>query len=166
MPVSHSLRALLPTLLLVGCSSEVEGTSDWMLGTFSNTRVNDQSIGLASLGRYEFRENGTLVLLGITHCAENREELVQEYRWRRDGDSQVIVEVPEPENTVFQTWVVTLGKDCNTLKVDQIQDGESRGGFTLWRGAVCMQDLPPCDGVECPSCETVWCDEPPPACSE
>jgi len=164
--VSKSCRALLAALVVVGCSSEVEGTSDWMLGTFSDTNVNDSTAGLASLTRYEFREDGTLALTGVTHCAENRLGTPREYRWRRDGDEQVIVEIPESENAVFQSWVITRGGECNTLQVDQIQDGEPKGGPRLWRGAVCMQDLPPCDGVECPSCETVWCDEPPPACSE
>jgi hypothetical protein len=90
----------------------------------------------------------------------------REYRWRRDGDEQVIVDIPEGENAVFEQWIITRGEECNTLQVDQIQDGDSKGGPTWWRGAVCMRELPPCGGIECPSCETVWCNEPPRACTD
>jgi hypothetical protein len=95
-----------------------------------------------------------------------RDRLIHEYTWRRAGDSQVVVDIPAPENSFVQAWIITPGEDCNTLQVDEVQDGQSRGGPTLWRGALCMKKLPPCDSVECPSCETVWCDEPPAACEE
>jgi hypothetical protein len=136
-----------------------------MLGTFSTRGVPHRSVGLTSLGHYIFHEDGTLEEIAITGCEENQEELLQVYEWSRAGDALVIVDMPDGDT--FEEWLVTLGDTCNTLEVDQIQDGESSGGFPLTRGAVCMKELPPCpEGTSCDSCETVWCDEPPPPCGE
>ena len=165
--MSEACRLLLLALAVAGCSSEAESTSDWMLGTFSNSSLRAPTYGaVPSVAHYEFREDGTLAVSVLLGCGTNQAELLHEYKWWRDGDSQVIVEIPPPENEVFQAWIITRGEDCNTLQVHQIQHGDPVGGPTLHRGKVCPGDLPPCkeEYVECYSCGTVWCDEPPPAC--
>jgi hypothetical protein len=156
---------LVLALAATGCGSEVTEPNDWMLGAFSSRNVKDRSPGLSALGQYHFREDGTLTLLAITNCAENREKLMEEYTWSRAGSSLVLVDMPE--GAIHEEWRVTLGETCNTMQVNPIQDGEVDGRFTLWRGAVCMKELPPCEeGYECETCETAWCDEPPPPCDE
>jgi hypothetical protein len=153
-------------LAVSGCSKVDVERSGWVLGTFSDTPANYSSLALLGVTQYEFREDGTLALSAVG-CGGAPKELIREYQWRTDGDLRVIVEIPAPENTVFQEWVVTQGEECNTLQIDQIQDGRSISGPLLWRGAVCMSKLPPCEaGHECASCTTVWCDEPPPDCEE
>jgi hypothetical protein len=163
---NKACRPLLLALAVTACEPEVEveSTSDWMLGTFSNTYPRNSTIGLTSVGHYEFRADGTLRVIALTGCEANSEEPIHEYTWRRAGDSRVIVDVAAPETPSVQAWIVTQGEDCNTLQVDEVQDGQLRDGPTLWRGALCMKTLPPCGSVECPSCETVWCDEAPAAC--
>jgi len=167
--VSKLCCLLVLTIAVAGCGEEVvkpEGSSDWMLGIFSNRNVRDSTNGIASVGHYEFREDGTLAEVAITHCEENREELLHEYEWSHAGDSLVIVDDPKPESDIDQ-WLVRPGEACNTLQVDEVQGGQAYPGFTLWRGAVCMKALPPCgEAIECPSCETVWCDELPLPCDE
>jgi len=136
-----------------------------MLGTFSNRKIRDHSVGLSSLGQYVFHEDGTLAVIALTECEENKPELLQEYTWSRAGDSLVVVEVPEED--IFEAWRVTPGETCDTLLVEQIQHGDPAITFPLIRGAVCMKELPPClEGTSCETCETTWCDEAPPPCGE
>ena len=162
---SKSCPVLL-ALAVAGCSNVDVERSGWVLGTFSDTPANYSSLALASVIQYEFREDGTLALSAVG-CGGDQEELIREYQWRTDGDLRVIVEIPAPENIVIQEWVITQGEECNTLRIDQIQEGRSLDGPLLWRGAVCMGKLPPCeDGKQCASCMTTWCDEPPPECEE
>jgi hypothetical protein len=157
----------LLAVALSGCSKvEADAESDWMLGTFSARYPGDSTIGLASVGHYEFLEDGTLKEVAVVGCQANQEEPVREYKWRRDGDQRVIVDVPPPDNEVFQSWIIIPGEDCNSVQVHMIQDDEVEATITLWRGAVCLWELPPCEAGSCPSCVTDWCDEPPPACEE
>jgi len=155
MPVSKSCRLLVLALVVGGCGSEVEARSDWVLGTFSDHYVNDTTI--SGLNRYHFREDGTLAE------TRNQEELLQEYKWSRAGEWLVIVDVPE--DSIHDEWRVVPGETCNFVDVNPIQYGKVAGSFTLSRGAVCMKELPPCQyGLQCETCETDWCDEPPPPC--
>ncbi len=169
MLLRKSARFALAVLAMAGARAVVAcgpaaGTSDWMLGTFSDTKIKQEAYGL---GHDEFHEDGRLVLINVTRCGENVREQVLEYEWRRDGDSHVIVELNGPEGGVDQ-WLISAGETCETLKVEEVVDGEAFFGFTLWRGAVCMELLPPCtpEQVERPGCKTVWCDGPPPECEE
>jgi hypothetical protein len=165
MLVKKRCGFLLPVLSVLGCGSDVESTSDWMLGTFSNRSVPDNTVGLTSVVRHEFREDGTLVRTIVRGCGADRQEVVEQYDWRRDGDALVLVTGVQ-EGDSFEEWRITPGDACDTLEVERLQDGVVWGSFTLMRGAVCMSELPPCGGVECPSCETVWCDEQPPTCDD
>jgi hypothetical protein len=164
MFVSTARGVLVLALAAVGCSTEVTESTDWMLGTFSSRFVGDRPIGLSALGQYHFREDGTLALISITNCGENREEPFQEYKWSRAGNWLVIVDMPEGD--IFDEWRVTPGDNCNSVEVDQVQYGAVNGKFTLARGAVCLKELPPCEEGDCATCETAWCDEPPPPCDE
>jgi hypothetical protein len=148
------------------CGPDANEKSDWIVDTFSSRDVNDRTLGLSALEHYEFLENGTLLVSSVSECEENLEGEADEYNWTRDGDNLVIVEMPA--DSIFEEWRITPGKDCTRVRVDPIQHGETAGSYGLTRGEVCMQKLPPCpEGTSCESCETIWCDEPPPApCEE
>jgi hypothetical protein len=88
--LSKSCRLLLFAVALSRCSKvETEADSDWMLGTFSARFPGDSTVGLSSVGHYEFREDGTLRQFVLTGCQANFEEPIQEYKWRRAGESRV-----------------------------------------------------------------------------
>jgi len=158
-----SLVGLLLVATACGPESKDKDDTDWILGVFSNRDVGDSSLGLDGVGRYNFREDGTLSIGGVSECEKNIETVTDEYEWSRESDDLVVVSVPE--DSIFEEWRVTPGSDCNSVRVDQIQDGEARVSYGLTRGAVCMKELPPCpEGTSCEDCETVWCDEPPPPC--
>jgi hypothetical protein len=161
----------LIALAAAGCGPEVEveeeGSSDWMLGTFS-AAYEESPGGVASVARvihFEFREDGTLVVTHLGGCAANTIELVQEYEWRRLGDSEVVVAVPDPDSRFFHTWSFTPLVTCSTLQLRELQDGVETKRV-LSRGTLCMKKAPPCGSPECPSCTTERCDEPQPACTD
>jgi hypothetical protein len=56
--VSKRRRSVVLAFAAFGSSSEVDGTSNWMLGTFSGTSVGNQSIGLADVAHYDFAKTG------------------------------------------------------------------------------------------------------------
>ncbi|NUO49135.1 MAG: hypothetical protein HOV80_09795 [Polyangiaceae bacterium] len=171
MLLSKSYRLLLIALAAAGCGPEVEveeeGTSDWMLGTFS-AAYEESPGGVASVARvihFEFREDGTLVLTQLGGCAANYVELIQEYEWRRAGDSEVTVLVPDSESGFFETWSFTPLVTCNTLQLREVVDGVEFKRV-LRRGTLCMKTAPPCGSPECPWCATELCDEPQPSCTD
>ena len=159
-----SLVVLLLLAAACGPESKDKDDTDWILGVFSNRDVRDDSVGLSSVAHYEFRDDGTLIGTVLRNCAENSEEPLFEYEWTRESDDAVLVELPD-EDGVDNTWRMVPGSDCTWLRVESLQDGEFVD-YTGWtRGAVCMKELPPCpEGTSCETCETVWCDEPPPPC--
>ncbi len=157
MLLSKSWRLLLLALPLnvVGCNA------DWALGTFSST---PNAVGVVAVDRHDFREDGTLIRTLVTRCGEEQQEVREEYKWRSDGPSLVIV-ADVREGDTFEDWHVRQGEVCNTIDVERVSGGQVRGTFTLRRGAVCLYELPPCD-INCEACETGWCDEPPPECED
>lgn len=166
------LRWVVLLSLAAGCGPAVEekGDSDWMLGTFSDSFTGGHVLSVDHVEHYEFREDGTLTVTQLVGCASNVVDSVLEYEWRRDGDSKVIVDVPDPEGEFFQRWVVSPGFDCHSLRVNKIQVDAIQYGVDeerrLSRGTLCMMELPPCGSPECATCGATRCDEPPPACEE
>jgi hypothetical protein len=169
VPLTNPRAPLVLALALVavGCGQvdSPDQPSDWMLGTFSDRNVKDRSVGLSSLGRYVFHDDGTLDVIAIIDCEENEERPLHRYTWSRVGDALVMVDMPEGD--IYESWRVTPGEDCSTLHVEQVQHGDPIEGPTLLRGEVCMKELPPCpEGTSCETCETVWCDDAPPPCDD
>jgi hypothetical protein len=156
--LSKSCRLLLLALTVAGCDA------DWVLGPFSNRYVPSHEVGLASVARYEFREDGTLIRTVVTGCGDKKQEVREEYKWRSDGPSLVIV-ADVREGDSLEDWHIRQGEACNTIDVERVAGGAVTGTLTLKRGAVCLYELPPCD-INCEACETGWCDEPPPECED
>ncbi len=158
MLLSSSRRLLL---LAVGLSACDAGSPDWVLGTFSN---QPNAVGLTSIVHYEFREDGTFARTQVRGCGDNPQELYEEHQWRRVEDSLVVVGIVR-EGGAVEEWRVRPGETCNLVEVEQVSNGLVRGTLTLERGAVCLYELPPCE-INCESCATEWCDEPPPPCDD
>lgn len=166
--MSTFVAALLAGSSTLACGPEAVEHGDWMLGTFSLTGAEHVVTG--STTRYVIHEDQVLELVDIHGCGANREELVDEYPWKHnEGDS---IDVYEPGGGRYdfmgvQAWRLRETDDCNRLEVEEIRDGRVVGELPFFRGAICMEDLPPCEpGRECDSCKTVWCDEPPAPCDE
>ncbi len=143
-------------LSLAGCDS-----GGWFLGTFSHV---PNRVGLVSLVRYEFRDDGTLIRTEVRGCREDQQEVREEYEWRSAGPTLVIVsDVRDGDR--LEDWHIRRGHVCNAIEVERVSGDEVTGSFTLSRGALCLYELPPCE-INCEACDTGWCDEPPPACDE
>lgn len=155
---------LFLALAAAGCSPG--DSSPWILGTFSNVRVGVQSHTSEPVTHYEFREDGALVIRVLKSCEPNRGTVDDELQWSTEGDSLVVAEVTD--NTFLEALHFKPGENCNRLQVNMVDNGTPSVGLPLWRGAVCFNKLPPCppDAQQCDSCETVWCDEPPPPCTD
>ncbi len=157
---------LLLPFLTAACGPETndnDKSDDWLLGVFSNRNVGDSSPGLDGVGRYEFRDDGTLTIGGVSGCEKNIVTVTDEYQWTRKGDDAVVVELPE--DSAVEEWRISPGSDCSWVQVEWLQDDEVANTTGWIRGAVCMKELPPCpEGTSCETCETIWCDEPPPPC--
>jgi hypothetical protein len=151
---------------LASCGPEAHGEPDqpeWLIGTFSTVAPGISDINVNSVGHYEFREDGTLTVAGVSGCRTPApiEPVIKQ--WEVDG-GVVRVDDPEP-GTVFDAWVLRQGETCGVVYVDRVE-GEQQKEFTQWaRGRVCLRELPPCpQGTSCASCQTVLCDGEPVEC--
>lgn len=168
MLMSKQCSALVLAMAAMGCGPESHDKADeWMLGTFSTVAVPFSDLNLNAVRHYEFREDGVLVRGGLSDCGE--EEITpEEFTWERVGDNVIEVVLPASGSGI-DAWRFTVGSDCDVL-FDDLRAGQPLGDpSVLYRGAVCLQALGPgCQPgeTECNSCESIWCDEPPPECDD
>jgi hypothetical protein len=152
---------LSKAFLFVLLALAVAGCDDWMLGTYSST---PNEVGVMGVDRYEFRGDGTLIRTAVMGCGEKQREVREEYKWRAEGPSLMIV-ADIREGDSVEDWHIRRGEACNTIEVERVVGEKVQGTFSLRLGAVCMYELPPCE-INCEACDTKWCDEPPPECED
>jgi hypothetical protein len=155
----------LVAALLSACGPQARDDGDWMLGTFSDPGPGLRSAGPIGLRHYEFHDDGTLSVIGVTECGDNNEELRFEAEWVQQGQDEIVVELPEED--AIDAWLITPAPECGSVQVEWLQEGAVENTTSWTRGIVCTRELPACaEGTSCESCETVWCDEPPPPCDD
>jgi len=157
--------SLLGSSYLAACGPEVVDHGDWMLGTFSRVREGAIESGLT---RYTLHDDGVFEMVNIYNCGE-QEETIAEHVWRHRTDGSVEVYDPDEGKVVggYDAYVIYQTEDCGELLFSVIYRGNVIDESTFYRGVMCMQDLPPCEGgFECDTCMTVWCDGSPPPCED
>ncbi len=145
------------------CGPEVAEENTWMLGTFSTRSANGYNI--PSVFHYEFREDGTLVVSGVSDYGKRSVEPV-EYTWEYLDDESIEVVLAEPQGGVDH-WRVSPGRDCNLLRFKGFQGSDELFEDVLHRGKVCLLEGGMCpSGSNCDANMSAYCDDPPPACEE
>jgi len=162
---NNQLGLIVVSLLGIACGPEAKDANDWMLGVFSNVVVGDMSLNLSGVTHYEFKDDGRLLIGGVSECGKNIKSDDDEYRWEQTGSDTILVELPESGSGI-DAWQIRTLDDCNAVIIEELREGTVIDGYSLTRGAVCLSDdLPPCEqGTSCESCKSVWCDEAPPEC--
>jgi hypothetical protein len=170
MHLSQAIVLLLLGLALSACGPSVHNKPeqpDWMLGVFSTPGPGDRTVGLNAIAHYAFGDDGVLAVGGVYDCATNTEQEEQELPWVLESDDVVRIDDPQPGLDVA-AWRVSRADTCEYVTVERVlSDGLVTDFGTWYRGAVCLEKLPPCPiGTECDGCESVWCDGAPPDCEE
>ncbi len=164
MPVKPAL--LLCVSLASGCGDDLAGTSDWMVGVYSDRMPGLQNSHDVYVDQYEIRADGTFLVHALRVCGSNT-FTEKAYTWEHLDADTIKVKFPEGAPGGFEAWHISRGKDCNEILVGYENHGEVFVEVPYQRGAVCLERVTcPSGTVECDYCKTVWCDEPPPPCAD
>jgi hypothetical protein len=157
-------QLLLGCLAATACGPESKDANDWMIGVFSSPGPGNMSLGLDSVTHYEFLEDGTLLVGGVSGCASNAPRDSEARAWIAVGKNSLRIDDPAP-GSVIEAWSISRGQSCGDILVDTIIAGQVTDTTSWTRGEVCLQELSPCaEGTSCETCKTVWCDDEPPDC--
>ena len=175
---------LLLFAVLFGCGPEIgnaesgaasgdSGESDegedptWMLGVFTES---GWSVGgeTTTVINVEFLPDGEMVRRTVTGCRDvSRKERTDTFRWTLLESGEIEVEYFDGEETSYSTVRrVGCDREVDALEWETYRESPpTTFTTTLWRGEMCLEHDKNAQHGD-PTCETVWCDEPPPPCQE
>lgn len=159
------IRARLLTLavpLALSCGPDSGG--DWGIGIYSDYTAGSKGL-IPSVAHYDVRADGTVVFSFVD--TDDVETVVETRTWVRRDEFTIDILFPEAGEGATEAWRLTPDT-CERVNVTWIKGGEPSLETGLYRGAVCVERLPPCPdpGIECDSAKTVWCEGVTPPCEE
>lgn len=159
------IRARLLTLavpLALSCGPDSGG--DWGIGIYSDYTAGGQGL-TSSVLHYDVRPDGTVLISSVD--IDNVETDQAMRTWVRRDEFTIDILFPDAGEGGIEAWRLTPDT-CERVNVTWISGGELGLETGLYRGAVCVERLPPCPdpGIECDSAKTVWCEGVTPPCEE
>lgn len=161
-------------IVSMACGPESRDPGEWMYDVFSYAAGPGETVPSRSVGKIRFERGGIARTTALNECGEGGGTWETEYQWEYGDDSTIVMEVNSGDIGAKEEWRFSPRAPCSPSGLPQIRketllDGEVYQTGSILRGDLCLESFD-CNGendeLQCEDCRTVWCDEPPPPCSD